>query len=114
MTDQKRRVAILLRGPQCTGKTTTARALLAGEEPIGLDNRKYDQLRANEDVLVIELGYGERAGLSPGPTRDPAKWQGVLADEERTLYLISAPFPVRAGAAVCASQSRAAENAAAC
>jgi hypothetical protein len=80
------RIAILLRGPQCTGKTEVGKLLLAGKKPISLDDGKYEQLRVSEDVLVIELGYGETPGDPPGPTRDPAKWQRVLAEEKRTLY----------------------------
>lgn len=86
MADEKRRVAILLRGPQCTGKTTTAQILLAGKKPVSLDDGNYDQLRTSDDVLVIELGYGESEGEPPGPTREPAQWQQVLADEKRELY----------------------------
>jgi hypothetical protein len=86
MTDEKRRVAILLRGPQCTGKTATAQILLAGKKPISLDDRNYDQLRASDEVLVIELGFGESDGMPPGPTREPAQWQRILANEKRELY----------------------------
>jgi hypothetical protein len=84
MTDDQR-IAILLRGRQCTGKTEVG-ILLAGKKPISLDDGNYDQLRASKDVLVIELGYGEAPGKPPGPTCDPGKWQRVLAEENRALH----------------------------
>src|SRR5947207_2942655 len=47
MAADNQRVAILLRGRQCTGKTEVARILLAGNEPVSLDDGKYEQLQVS-------------------------------------------------------------------
>lgn len=88
--EPNQRVAILLHGSQCTGKTITAR-LLWGRDPISLDDGKYEQLRIADDILVAELGCGERIPYDPqappGPTRNPSAWRRVLAEENRELFV---------------------------
>lgn len=88
MSKKQPRIAILLRGPQLSGKTTIGRQL-AGKPPISLDDGNYDLLRANDELLLIELGYGEsldNSTESKGPTRNPGEWQKVLQDEGRVLF----------------------------
>jgi hypothetical protein len=83
MTAKADRIAILLRGPQCTGKTSAAQELLGGQKPIDLDtaaNTAYRDLQCTQDVLVLELGAAEE------PTRNPRAWQTVLEKEGLSLF----------------------------
>lgn len=102
------KLAILLRGPTGIGKTTIARALLRKlgatlQEPIVLDHGwgygerrfnggtgRYEDLRGHQDdVIVVELGWGEPAGEGfQGATRNPAEWFNILQQEGRDLFLI--------------------------
>jgi hypothetical protein len=96
------RVAIVLRGPPCGGKTTVLRFLRArlptsasvslddgwskGERRFGAD--RYGDLRAKGDPLLVELGFGEPEGLSfPGATRNPREWVDILMAEGRAVFL---------------------------
>jgi hypothetical protein len=100
MAEEKQRIAILLRGPQCVGKTTTGRLLFGGEDPVSLDNGPpFAGLRSGETVLVLELGRGEdypiRPNSRPGRTRNPGEWLTVLAEEKRPLwaFFLTADWP---------------------
>ena len=105
-----RRVAIVLRGPPCSGKTRVKNILLRKlqsasfvslDDGWGVDEKRfrgvdpYADLRVNTDVLIIELGFGEPAGeMSAGATRNPGGWLGVLADEKRTVHLFLLQPPI--------------------
>jgi hypothetical protein len=95
--------AIVLRGPPCAGKTTVKDVLLrrlpsrhfvslddgwADGESRAQDDDPYADLRVDAQVLIIELGFGEPvAQRFAGATRNPAKWLGVLSEENRSTYL---------------------------
>ena len=100
------KVAVLLHGPPCAGKTQVKLAISALAEPgvvrhLSLDEgwgvgqqrhsggsqRYSDIVSTTESVLVIELGCGEPADLSfDGATRAAAEWVGILRKCGRTLH----------------------------
>lgn len=99
----QRRVAIILHGPPCTGKTTIAAELrrLFHAGFISLDNgwapgefrhrggpsRYADLAQAPEPVLVVEIGCGEPFDLSfPGATRGASEWVNVLRTSAREIW----------------------------
>lgn len=98
-----RRVAIILHGPPCTGKTAIAEELqrrvparlislddgwLRGEFRHSGGERRYaDVAGAPEPVLIIEVGCGEPPDLSFfGATRGAAEWVGVLRAAGREVF----------------------------
>jgi hypothetical protein len=99
MKEESQRIAILLHGPSCVGKTSVGRLLLNNNEPIELGPGPYDYLRSSENVIVLHLGCGEdyplRADSHLGPTRNPEPWQQVIEEENRALFafLLTADWP---------------------
>lgn len=102
------RVAIILHGPPCVGKTEISREIRTrratgtvlqislddGWSPgefryLGGPGRYADLSRAQEPILVVELGCGEPADLTfSGATRGAQEWVSVLQKSGRHL----APF----------------------
>ncbi len=107
-----RRVAIILHGPPCTGKTTIAnelrKRLRAGF--VSLDDgwcgaggfrrqagpRRYaDLAQASESVPIVEIGCGEPPELTfPGATRAAHEWINTLRNARREVFpfLLSAEW----------------------
>jgi hypothetical protein len=97
---KNRKIAILLHGPTCMGKSTVARLLLGGLAPVILDQewavgerrylggpKRYEDLRSDESLIVFELGCGEPLGLPfPGATRGALEWRQLLESENRKLF----------------------------
>jgi hypothetical protein len=82
MESDSGRTALLLRGPQCSGKTEVGKLLDNGRKPLSLDDYNYEeqlQTRCGDDLLVLELGYGEDR------TRKPHQWLRLLNDQNRRI-----------------------------
>lgn len=104
MTEGPEKLAVVLRGPPCTGKSTIGCKLatwLGAPAVVVLDERwghgelrhrlrgigRYPDLDSNAPVLVIELGVGEPAdGSSRGASRDPMEWVEILEDAGRRVW----------------------------
>jgi hypothetical protein len=97
-------VAIVLRGPTGVGKSTIRRALTAqinrsvaevsldrgwaGGEARFVGPHRYEDLRVDAAVLLIELALGEPAGFPfPGATLNPRGWLEVLEQCGREIFL---------------------------
>lgn len=98
-----RRVAIILHGPPCTGKTAIAGELqrrvsarlislddgwLRGEFRHSGGERRYaDLARAPEPVLIVEIGCGEPPDLGfYGATRGADEWVRVVRGSVREIF----------------------------
>jgi hypothetical protein len=108
------KIAIVARGPTAAGKSTIRDAVRGacmsrghifaavtlddgwGNGPLAIDFRpstagpaRYpDLVNRTEDVLFVELAWGEPAdGKSNGATKHPAEWSSLL-QAERTVYAI--------------------------
>lgn len=99
------KVAIVLHGPPCSGKTETAKELVRRFTPersrfVSLDvgwmlgdsrynpgpQRYADLATASERALVIEIGCGEPPDLRlPGATQGAAEWIEVLRRSNRRI-----------------------------
>jgi hypothetical protein len=102
--------AIVLHGPPATGKSqiwehikkkVPVAARISLDDGWGPGEIRYrggterylDLAQAQSPVLVVELGWGEPAGLGfPGATRAAQEWVRVLRDGGRQVY----PFLLRA------------------
>jgi hypothetical protein len=97
-----RKIAIILRGPPAIGKTSVTGLLVEKMLPgttkrIDLDQGwgyhqnwrfpagkgRYADLKAPEDLLVLELVCGEPDAGMLGATRNPREWVSVLEAEGR-------------------------------
>ena len=99
-----RKIAIVLRGPPCGGKTSVAcevaRQLASPVTFISLDDGwshgeqrfkndgRYSDLASDVQTLIVELGFGEPVGESfAGATRDPNAWLKILRESGRSVFL---------------------------
>ena len=106
-------LAIVIRGPPCSGKTTVCRTLARKFEGISavvnLDDEwwygdrrhagtyRYVDLQTSAPVLIIELGLGEPPDWrSPGATLNPEEWVTMIeADRRRVSFFhLTAPTHV--------------------
>lgn len=101
-----RKHAIILRGPPAIGKSCVTRLLVAKiprgqSKQIDLDqgwgpiedlrypatDRRYGDLKANVDFLILELCCGEPLDASfKGATRNPREWVSILESEGRRIH----------------------------
>lgn len=112
------RIAVVVRGPMGSGKTTLIAALGRRLDRAGVAWRKvsldkgwcrgefrfrggpgrYRDLRGGPEALIVELGFGEpQGGRRRGATRRPEEWASVLkkARRETVLVRLSLPWSVR-------------------
>jgi hypothetical protein len=98
------RVAIILHGPTCVGKSSVAKSLselISGSAFINLDDgwndtecrggtsgsSRYADLNGRpEEVLIIELALGEPQDLTPGATRQASLWVDILRNDGRIVF----------------------------
>lgn len=100
------KIAIVLHGPPCSGKTETAKELVRRLTParssfLSLDagwmpghfryhpgpQRYADVAAVSEPVLLIEVGCGEPCDLRlPGATQGAAEWVDVLRRANRRIH----------------------------
>ncbi len=105
MNGHSEKIAIVLHGPPCSGKTQTANELVRRLTParsrfVSLDVgwapghprynpgslRYADLVAASEPVLVIEIGCGEPSDLRfPGATQGAAEWIELLRRSNRRI-----------------------------
>jgi hypothetical protein len=105
MNGHSEKIAIVLHGPPCSGKTQTANELVRRLTParsrfVSLDVgwapghpryspgslRYADLVAAPEPVLVIEIGCGEPCDLKfPGATQGAAEWIELLRRSNRRV-----------------------------
>ena len=113
MSNAGRKTAIVLHAPPAVGKTEIwkrikERFLEASNISLddgwgtgegrynGGDGRYADLAQAKSAILVVELGWGEPAGLaSYGATRNAGEWVGVLQAAGRSIFpfLLWADYP---------------------
>ncbi len=105
MTEKARKIAVILRGPPAIGKSSVTRLLAQKMLPgttkqIDLDQGwgrdqnwrfsagpgRYADLKATEDLLVLELGCGEPCAGVAGATLNPREWVSILEAEGRQVH----------------------------
>jgi len=102
-------MAVIVRGPTAAGKSTVISAIEAGcaarrlscrrvslDDGWGAEERRsrpgpaserYRDLSTDEDVVIVELAWGEPVGGAPGATRAPNEWVDLLRHERQVFCI---------------------------